>query len=75
MQPTTSTSPTVCQGQDPALLMEGQADDENDEDEDWDDFFFLKLASLMTEYWLKSDFTLKLKMVHCLFINLFVLQQ
>ena len=49
-QPTTSTSPTVCQGQDPALLMEGQADDENDEDEDGDDFIFLKLASVMTEY-------------------------
>ena len=39
-QHTTSTSPTVCQGQDPALFMEGQADDENDEDEDGDDFFF-----------------------------------
>ena len=33
-QPTTSTSSTVCQGQDSALLMEGQADGENDEDED-----------------------------------------
>ena len=31
-------------------LMEGHADDENDEDEDGDDFIFLKLASLMTEY-------------------------
>ena len=39
-QHTTSTSPTVCQGQDPALLMEGQADGENDEDGDQDDFFF-----------------------------------
>ena len=74
-QSTTSTSSTVCQGQDSALLMKGQADDENDEDEDGDDFMFLKLASLMREYWLKSDFTLKLKRVHCLFINLFVLQQ
>ena len=43
-QPTTLTSPTVCQGQDPALLMEGQADDENDEDEDGDDFFFFKAS-------------------------------
>ena len=39
-QPTTSTSPTVCQGQDPALLMEGQADDENDEVEDGVHFSF-----------------------------------
>ena len=70
-QSTTSTSSTVCQGQDSALLMKGQADDENDEDEDGDDFMFLKLASLMREYWLKSDFTLKLKRVHYLFIYLY----
>ena len=31
-------------------LMEGHADDENDDDEDGDDFIFLKLVSFMTEY-------------------------